>query len=142
VFASAGYDTQAAAAWQTVLARTDDVPELYEWLGEALMRKQLYAEARPILKDAVERWPSDTRFARPLALLYAAGGEAGNAVQARAQFLILQWLFTIHRAGAAVHGQAEDLKLARGYAERYLATKEPNQPLVREWLAFLEKEAK
>jgi VWFA-related protein len=152
VFAAAGYDTEAAAAWQTVLARADDVPELYEWLGETLMRKRLYAEAKPILQDAVERWPSDTRFARSLALLYAAGGEGDNAVHAmerflavhpsdaRAQFLILQWLFTIHRAGTAVHGQAEDLKLARGYAEKYLATKEPNQPLVREWLAYLEKE--
>jgi tetratricopeptide (TPR) repeat protein len=151
-FAAAGYDTEAAAAWQTALARADDVPELYQWLGEALMRKQLYAEARPILEDAVERWPSDTRFARTLALLYAAGGKAGSAVQAMerflaehpsdslAQFLVLQWLFTIHRAGTAVHGQAEDLKLARGLAERYLATKEPNQPLVRQWLAYLEKE--
>ena len=59
---------------------------------------------------------------------------------ARAQFLTLQWLFTIHSAGTAVHGRAEDLNLARGLAERYLATKEPNQPLVRQWLAYLEKE--
>jgi VWFA-related protein len=151
-FAAAGYDTEAAAAWQTVLARADDVPELYEWLGDTLMRRRLYAEARPILEEAVERWPADTRFARTLALLYAAGGQGGNAVKsmerflavqpsdARAQFLILRWLFTIHRAGTAVHGHAEDLKLARGYAERYLATKEPNQPLVRQWLEYLEKE--
>ena len=151
-FAAAGYDTEAAAAWQTVLPRADDVPELYEWLGESLMRKRLYAEARPILEDAVERWPSDTRFARTLALLYAAGGNAGDAVQgmerflgdhpsdARAQFLTLQWLFTIHSAGTAVHGRVEDLSLARGLAERYLATKEPNLPLVRQWLDYLEKE--
>jgi VWFA-related protein len=152
VFAAAGHDTEAAAAWQTVLARTDDVPELYEWLGDTLMRKRLYAEARPILEDAVERWPSDTRFARTLALLYAAAGQGGSAVQsmerflavhpsdARAHFLVLQWLFTIHRAGTAVHGHAEDLKLAREYAERYRATKGPNQALVKQWLEYLEKE--
>ncbi len=151
-FAAAGYDAEAANAWKAALARSSDLPDVYEWLGGTLMRSRLFAEARSTLEAAVERWPADTRFARPLALLYATLGNGGDAVRSmerfvsdhptdeRSLFLTLQWLFNIHRAGAVVRTRADDLQLARGYAGRYLMTKGPDLPLVKQWLDYLEKE--
>jgi Flp pilus assembly protein TadD len=150
--AAAGYDSQAAAAWQTALARGSNVPEVYEWLGESLMRDRLFGDARTVFEDAVDRFPADTRFARSLALLLASSGKGRDAVKtmerfleknpgdARATFLVVQWLFNLHRAGAIVHGRVEDLQLARDYAARYAKTIAPDQPLVKQWLDYLEKE--
>jgi VWFA-related protein len=150
--AAAGYDSQAAAAWQTALARGSNVPEVYEWLGESLMRDRLFGDARTVLEDAVDRFPADTRFARSLALLLASSGKGRDAVKtmerfleknpgdARATFLVVQWLFNLHRGGAIVHGRVEDLQLARDSAARYAKTTAPDQPLVKQWLDFLEKE--
>jgi VWFA-related protein len=150
--AAAGYDKQAAAAWQTALARGSDVPQIYEWLGESLMRDRLFVDARSVFEEAVERFPTDTRFARSLALLFAMSGRGPDAVKtmerfidknpgdARAIFLVVQWLFNLHRAGAIVHGRIDDLQLAREYAARYAKTNAPDRPLVRQWLDYLEKE--
>jgi tetratricopeptide (TPR) repeat protein len=150
--AAAGYDGQAAAAWQTALARGSDAPQTYEWLGESLMRERQFGDARSVFEDAVERFPQDTRFARSLSLLYATSGKGRDAVKtmerfidahpddARAIFLAVQWLFTLHRAGATVHGRMDDLQLARSYAARYAKTSAPDQPLMKQWLDFLEKE--
>jgi Flp pilus assembly protein TadD len=151
-FAAAGYDTQAAAAWQTVLARGSHHPQIYEWLGESLMRDRLFVDARSVFEEAVEQFPTETHFVRSLALLLAMSGRGRDAVKAmerfidkspndaRAIFLVVQWLFNLHRAGAMVHGRIEDLRLAREYAARYGKTNAPDQPLVKQWLDFLEKE--
>jgi VWFA-related protein len=150
--AAAGYDTQAAAAWQTVLARGSRAPQIYEWLGESLMRDRLFVDARSVFEEAVEQFPRETQFARSLALLLAMSGKGRDAVKtmerfidknpgdARAIYLAVQWLFNFHRAGAMVHGRIEDLRLAREYAGRYAKTNAPDQPLVRQWLDYLEKE--
>ena len=58
-FAAAGRDGEAAGAWQTALIDGSDVPQIYEWLAETLMRERDYAAARSILEEAVGRWPSD-----------------------------------------------------------------------------------
>ena len=79
-----------------------EVRPVYEWLGESLMRDKLFADARSVLEDAVERFPADTRFARSLALVLA-----------------IQWLFNLHRAGAVVRGRDKDLQVARAFADRY-----------------------
>jgi cytochrome c-type biogenesis protein CcmH/NrfG len=150
--AAAGYDTQAAAAWQTVLARGSHTPQIYEWLGESLMRDRLFVDARGVFEEAVEQFPTETHFARSLALLLAMSGKGRDAVKtmerfidknpgdARAIFLGVQWLFNFHRAGAMVHGRMEDLQLAREYAARYAKANAPDQPLVKQWLDYLEKE--
>ena len=150
--AAAGYDTQAAAAWQTVLARGSRNAQIYEWLGDSLMRDRLFADARSVFEDAAEQFPSETRFVRSLALLLAMSGRGRDAVKAmerfidkspgdaRAIFLVVQWLFNFHRAGAMVYGRIEDLQLVREYAARYEKTNAPDQPLVKQWLEYLEKE--
>ena len=149
---AAGYNTEAASALQTAIARGSDAPQIYEWLGEALMRAQSFAEARTVLEEAEERFPASSRFARPLALLYATSGKGRDAVKTldryladrpgdtRAEFLIVQWIYNLHRGGAVVRDRAADVQLARTYAERYVKTNPPDQALVRQWLQDLERE--
>jgi VWFA-related protein len=152
-YAAAGRDTQAANVWRTAMAGGDDIPQLYEWLGDALMRLKSSGEARPVLEEASERWPADVRFHRRLALIYATFGKGLDAVrlleksvQDRADdqaslFLLLEWMFNVHRGGQLVHDRIEDARLAHAYAERYLKAGGLNEPLVRQWLGYFDKEA-
>ena len=67
VYASAGNDPQAAGAWQTALVNGEDLPQLYAWLSQALLRMHRVAEAQDVLEEAVDKWPADPRFTGPLA---------------------------------------------------------------------------
>ena len=151
-YAAAGRDTQAASVWRTAMAGADDAPQLYEWLGDALMRLKASGEARPIFEEASTRFPDDERFARPLALLYATFGKGLDAIRLLERsvvkrqddqaslFLIVEWIFNAHRGGAVVHDRAEDVRLAHQYAAQYLKAGGLNEPLVKQWLNYLDKE--
>jgi tetratricopeptide (TPR) repeat protein len=151
-YAAAGRDTQAANVWRTAMAGADDMPQLYEWLGDALMRLRSSAEARPVFEEAIARFPADDRFARPLAMLYATFGKGVDAVRLLEQsiahrqddqamlFLAVEWIFNAHRGGAMVHDRAEDARLAHDYAARYVKAGGLNEPLVKQWLNYLDKE--
>jgi VWFA-related protein len=150
-YAAAGRDQQAASAWRTALIGADDVPQLYEWLGDALMRQRASGEARPVLEEAATRFPEDERFARPLALLYATFGKGIDAVKLLEKslekqpddqaslFRAVEWIFNAHRGGAVVHDRAEDVRLAHQYAAQYLKAGGLNEPLVKQWLGYLDK---
>ncbi len=152
-YAAAGRDSQAASAWRTAMTGADDVPELYEWLGDALMRLRSSGEARPVLEEASTRFPADDRFARPLALLYATFGKGIDAVKLLEKslavhaddqaslFLAVEWIFNVHRGGAVIHDRAEDTRLAHQYAAQYLKAGGLNEPLVKQWLGYLDKES-
>ena len=149
-FAASGHDDAAASAWQTALVDGAEMPQIYQWLGDALMRTHDYAEARTILEEAAGKWPSDVRFTKPLAMLYATFGKGREAARtlerylndqpndAAALYLALEWLYHVHAAGAVVHNRAEDLALARTYAAAYEKASGPNMALVKQWLAFLD----
>jgi VWFA-related protein len=149
-FAASGHDDAAASAWQTALVDGAEMPQIYQWLGDALMRTHDYAEARTILEEAAGKWPGDVRFTKPLAMLYATFGKGREAARtlerylndqpndAAALYLALEWLYHVHAAGAVVHNRAEDLKLAHTYAAAYEQASGPNMALVKQWLAFLE----
>ena len=151
-YAAAGHDAEAASVWQNALIKGGDSPQIYEWLGDALMRRKIFGDARSVLEDASARWPSDPRFTRSLALVYAIGGNARDAVETiersindgpadvTALFLAVEWLFNVRRGGAVVHGRAQDLQLARTWAEQYRKANGPNQPLVQRWLEYLDKD--
>jgi len=151
-FAASGQDLQAAGAFQTALVDGDDVPQIYDWLGGALMRNHDYGAARSIFEEAVAKWPSDHRFTKPLAMLYATFGRGREAVRTLERYLSertddrdayyygLQWLYTVHSAGAVVHNRADDLELAREYATAYEKAGGPKVPLVKQWMAYLEGE--
>jgi VWFA-related protein len=147
-FAAAGHDIEAASAFQTALVDGSDLPQIYEWLGGTLMRNHDLGEARAIFEEAVGKWPSDLRFTKPLAMLYGTFGRGREAVRTlerylagrhddrAAYYLGVQWLYTVHLSGAVVHDRAQDLKLAREYADAYASG--PQAALVKQWVAFLE----
>jgi predicted Zn-dependent protease len=131
-----------------------DVPQIYQWLTDALVRAGDLSEARAMLEEATGKWPTDTRFTRPLALMYATFGRGREAVRTLERYLAenptdrdaclmeVQWLYTVHAAGAVVHNRTEDLKLARAYADAYAQAGGPQAALVRQWVEFLEKEGR
>ena len=141
----------ADQARQFALIEGSDVPEIYRWLGDALLRKNDLGEARNILQEAVEKWPADARFAKPLAILYATFGQGREAVRTLARHLEhdpadiealalgVEWMYHLHLSNATAYSRAEDLKRARGYADRYAGTKGLQQALVRQWMEYLEK---
>jgi VWFA-related protein len=149
-FAASGHDQEAASAWQTALIDTADVPEIYEWLADTLMRIRDLRQARAILEEAVKKWPADARFAKPLALLYATFGEGREAMRALARHLEVhpedtdamalgvEWIYQLHSTGAVVQSRDEDVKLARIYADVYKKTNGPQSPLVGQWMEYLE----
>ena len=119
-FAAAGRNLEAASAWQTALIDGSDYPQVYQWLGDALMRERDLGAARTILEEAVGKWPTDPRFTKPLALLYGTFGRGREAVRTLeryisereddrdAYYMAVQWIYTVHSEGAVVHGRAED----------------------------------
>jgi VWFA-related protein len=149
-FAASGHDEEAAGAWQTSLIDGADLPQIYVWLGDVLMRLRNLSQARAVLEEAISKWPSDVRFAKPLALLYATFGQgreavrtlerhlAGNQDDIEANFLGVEWIYHLHSAGAVAHSRAEDVKIARGYASAYEKAQGPQMALVKEWMDFLE----
>jgi hypothetical protein len=148
-FAASGHDAEAASAWQTALVGGSDIPQIYVWLGNALLRTHDFSRARSTLEDARRRWPADTRFARPLAVLNATSGRGYDAVQLLQQYLAanhgdidalylgVQWLYHIHLNGGLRRDRAEDLKLAQTYADEYKSANGPKQLLMTQWLDYL-----
>jgi VWFA-related protein len=150
-FAAAGHDGEAITAWRKALTAGTDVPEVHAWLVDALLRTKRFGEGRTATEAAQARWPSDGRFARPLAILRATGGGAREAVLAldryleqqrndeASLFLALNWMVEARRAGVAVHDRSEDIRLARHYAAQYAALNGARQALVQLWVEYLER---
>jgi hypothetical protein len=149
-FAASGHDLEAASAWQTALIDGAEFPQIYQWLGDALMRTHDLGQARVILEEAAAKWPADARFAKPLALLYATFGQGREAVRTLARhlaahqddnealYLGVEWIYHLHLSGAVAQTSDEDVKVARSYASRYERSKSPQVALVKQWMEFLE----
>jgi len=151
VYATTGHDVEAASSWQTALVDGSDLPQIYQWLGETLMRSRNFSEARSVLEEAAQKWPADQRFAKPLAYLYATFGQGSEAVRmlsrylssnstdVDALFLGVSWIYELHQAGGAAQTPAEDAKLARQYATAYEKARGPRTALVRQWMEAIDK---
>jgi VWFA-related protein len=149
-FAAAGHDIEAASAWQTALVDGTGFSQIYDWLGAALMRNHALGEARAIYEEAAGKWPTDPRFTKPLAMLYATFGSGREAVRTLERYfaerrddpaaysLGVQWIYMVHAAGAYVHNRADDLKLAHTFAEAY--ANGPQAALVKQWIDYLDNE--
>jgi VWFA-related protein len=149
-FAAAGHDAEAASAWQTALIDGSDLPQIYVWLGDALMRTRNLAQARAILEEGLKKWPSDLRFTKPLAVLYATFGQGREALRTlerylaehpddvEANYLGVEWTYHLHLSGVVAHTRADDVKLARAYAAAYEKGHGSHMPLIKEWMDFLE----
>ena len=130
-FAASGHDTEAAAAWQTALIEGSDVPQIYDWLAQSLVRSRRFQEARAILEEAIGKWPTDPRFTGPLATVYAGTGEATQAFGALERYLdgaARRSRRAAGRGGVDLSGardrpvsarRGDDLKLAHAYADAY-----------------------
>jgi tetratricopeptide (TPR) repeat protein len=150
VYASVTNDLQAIGAWQAALVDGGDIPHIYWWLSQALLRTRSLSEAEAILEEANEKWPADSRFTGALAGVYATFGRGQDAVRLLEQYLEkspddaeaalvgVEWMYQIHSAGRVVHSREEDLNLARTWAVRY--GKGPREALVRQWLDVMERE--
>jgi Tfp pilus assembly protein PilF len=150
-FAAAGHDFEASSAWQTALARASDLAQIYHWLSEALLRAHEMARAQSILEEAIRRWPDDSRFTKPLAMLYATVGRGDEAFRLHERYIAaghtdadtmyraLEWIVQVHSSGRVVHTRAEDVALARSYADTYAKLNGPKRALVRQWVSYLER---
>jgi VWFA-related protein len=150
-YAAAGQDRDAAGAWQTSLIDASDLPEIYQWLSDALLRAHDLVQARAVLEEALSKWPADARFTRSMAMLYATFGQGREAVRTLerylesatgdpdALFMGVEWIYNLRLAGATARSRSADAQLARRYADAYLKAKGPQAPLVRQWMEFLEK---
>jgi VWFA-related protein len=150
VFAAAGHDGQAAGAWQTALIEGEDLPQIYLWLADALLRTHDLAQARAILEEALVKWPGDARFAKPMALVYATFGQGREAVRTlirhldanpgdvEALALAVEWIYLLHANGGAARTRGEDVAIAQRYAAAYQKARGPQAALVRQWMESLE----
>jgi hypothetical protein len=98
------------------------------------------------------KWPSDARFTGPLAAVYAAQGEGPQALSTLDRYLAarpddrealergVEWIYRAHASRRILRGEAEDLRLARAYADAYTKANGPQSALVRRWVEFLEHE--
>jgi tetratricopeptide (TPR) repeat protein len=153
VFASSGHDDQATGAWQTSLVDGSDIPDIYEWLGDALIRTRRLAEARAVLEEAMTRWPGDLRFIKPMAIVDATFGQGPEAVRLLARYieahpddvealqLGVEWIYHLTLAHSAARTPAEDVRLAHRYADAYVTAKGPQQALVQQWIEYLDRSA-
>jgi VWFA-related protein len=153
-FAASGHDREAASAWETALIDGASIPEIYQWLGDTLLRVHDLPHARAVLEEAVGKWPADPRFAKPLAMLYATmglGREAVRTLQRHLEaeptdveglFMGVEWIYNLHTLGAVARSKAEDVKTARTYAAAYERGKGPQVALVKQWIEFVDPPAK
>jgi VWFA-related protein len=151
-FAAGGQPAEATSVWQTALVDGADLPQIYEWLADTLVRLKDFTAARSILEEAVGRWPSDARFARTLAFSYATLGKGRDAIRALDRYIAdghadpdllslgVEWIFRIHNNRIVAITPVADLAMARNYAAQYAKADGPKQALVQQWLDFLENE--
>ena len=149
-FAASGHDREAASAWETALIDGAGIPEIYQWLGDTLLRVHDLSHARAVLEEAVGKWPADPRFAKPLAMLYATMGLGREAVRilqrhleaeptdVEGLFMGVEWIYNLHTLGAVARSKAEDVKMARTYAAAYERGKGPQAALVKQWIEFID----
>jgi tetratricopeptide (TPR) repeat protein len=152
LYATTGHEPEAAGAWQTALIDGSDMPQIYEWLAQSMLRTHSLPDARATLEEAVGKWPSDPRFTGPLAQVYATFGKGHEAVRLLERYLDarqddaescrlgVSWIYQVHSSGSVAITPADDRRLAHAWAERYGAG--PQQALVRQWLDFLDREGK
>jgi len=152
-YAAGGKDREAIGAWQMSLVSLDRFPIVYRVLADALMRAGQADRAAELLNEAQARWPDDEAFGMRLA---QAGVEAGRYDQAAPAldrqiarqpgntdllFLAMQSAFesAVDAAGPSLDGLLSALKR---YREMYVAANGPRQPLVAEWVSFVESRRK
>jgi tetratricopeptide (TPR) repeat protein len=150
-FAAAGKDQEAVGIWQAALVDGASFPQLYEWMADALLRLGDMDAARPLLAEAVNKWPAETGFAKTLAFVFAKDGRAREAVALLERYITdhpedlpamysgLQWMYQVHQAGLAVRSKPEDVKVASAWTDAYTLANGPDSDTVKRWMLAMEK---
>jgi tetratricopeptide (TPR) repeat protein len=148
-YAAGGRDREAVGAWQAALITESDARIIYDVLGDALLRLQDADEAASVLTEARDKWIDDDRFVPRLAASEALRRKPREAIalldgyierqpsDADALLLALRLLYDARSAGGRVLSAADDIELARRYAELYKAAGGARQALVDRWVAFI-----
>jgi tetratricopeptide (TPR) repeat protein len=148
-YAAGGHDREAVGAWQAALITESDARIIYDVLGDALLRLQDADEAASVLTEARDKWIDDDRFVPRLAASEALRRKPREAIalldgyvarqpsDADALLLALRLLYDARSAGGRVLSAADDIELARRYADLYKAAAGANQALVDRWVAFI-----
>ena len=98
------------------------------------------------------KWPADTRFTKPLAMLYGTFGKGREAVRTLERYLeerqddrdayLLRRAVDLHRPRRRRRRSQprRRSKRAHAYADAYAKANGPQLPLVKQWVDFLENE--
>ena len=94
-FAAAGHDAEAASAWQTALIDGSDLPQIYVWLGDALMRTRNLArgarDPRGRSQEMAVRPPFHQAAGGPLRDLRSRPGGAAHARALSRRTPLMTW---------------------------------------------------
>ncbi len=151
-YAAGGKDSEAVNAWQTSLVGLEEYPIVFRLIGEALTRMGQIDRAIEALEEASAKWPEDRDLRLRLARaafdagryeLVTATVDAGLTrppVDADLLRLGMQAIFerVTRTTVPEAEGNAALIRLNR-YREAYVAAGGPNQSLVNEWAAAVEK---
>lgn len=150
-YAAGGRDTEAVGAWQTSLVTESDAPFIYTLLGDALLRLSETADAVTILDEASTLWPGNDEVQLRLGTAYSMAGQPAAALgvlepyltrhpdDQERRFVLLRTLYEARAAGTPVRGVVEDKALFDGEAEKYVAAKGAQQPLIEQWQKFFNR---
>jgi len=149
-YAASGHDAEAVSAWRMALVGGGDLPQIYLWLGSALARTGDGAAVESTYAEALASWPDDARFVIRAAAYEASHGSGRKAIARLEAYLAaghddpdalyfgVDCLRQLHDAKLFVRGAAEDLALARGWADRYARLNGPRAGIVRRWIEQME----
>jgi tetratricopeptide (TPR) repeat protein len=149
----AGQLDEAEAAYQAILDKQPDVPEVYQNLGQLYLAKKDYAAAETALLKGLELRPDSTDSSTLLARLYQESGRpdkamaliekaaAGNPTDAKAQFNRGIFLLNANKNEEAIAAFEAAIKADPGTTEAYyrLGALMIGQGKIPESIALLEK---
>jgi VWFA-related protein len=148
-YAGGGRDLEAASAWQTLLTRERDSPDVHRLAIEAWLRADRAGPALALAKQARTLWPADRSFLRLHAIAALSGGRFREGVALVEELgadadepLLLMGLGSLYAAGRARApgwDAATDLAAMRRMREAYARTKGRSLSLVDAWLDDLAK---
>jgi tetratricopeptide (TPR) repeat protein len=148
ISAASGKDEEAVSIWQTALTVGAAQPDVYEWIGQAMMRLGRVPQARTAFAEGAAKFPGDPRFNRSLAFIYAHLGQSRDALQAMAGYLAqrqndldmlrlgVEWVYRAHEVGSAASDQ--ERALVHRWVDIYEQAKGPNLEELKGWLRIID----
>ena len=148
-YAAGGKDLEAASAWQTVLLREREAPDVHRLAIEAWLRADRPTAAMALARQARTLWPEDPSFRRLHAVAALTASrvqegiailtELGPAVDEPLLLMGLGSLYAAARAGTPEWDPARDLPVMRQLRDAYAQARGRSLGLVDAWLEDLSR---